>query len=113
VARSLAILGRIAGIEVVIASPDGYSIEEGLAELTEDPREAAGGADAIYTDVWVSMGDEEQAERRRSDLAPYQVNDELLGLASERVIALHCLPAHPGEEITAEVLYGERSAVWD
>jgi ornithine carbamoyltransferase len=113
VARSLAILGRIAGIEVVIASPDGYSIEEGLAELTEDPREAAAGADAIYTDVWVSMGDEEQAERRRSDLAPYQVNDELLDLASDRVIALHCLPAHPGEEITAEVLYGERSAVWD
>ena len=59
------------------------------------------------------MGDEDEAERRRSDLAPYQVNDELLASASERAIALHCLPAHPGEEITAEVLYGERSAVWD
>ena len=113
VARSLAILGRTAGIEVVIASPDGYRIEEGLAELTDDPHAAAAGADAIYTDVWVSMGDEEEAERRRSDLAPYQVNDELLAAASERAIALHCLPAHPGEEITAEVLYGERSAVWD
>jgi ornithine carbamoyltransferase len=70
-------------------------------------------ADAIYTDVWVSMGDEETADQRRADLAPYQVNDELLAAASDRAIALHCLPAHPGEEITAEVLYGERSAVWD
>ena len=113
VARSLAILGRIAGVEVVLASPDGYRIEEGLAELAADPIAAAGGADAIYTDVWVSMGDEEEAERRRRDLAPFQVNDELLSAASDRAIALHCLPAHPGEEITSEVLYGERSAVWD
>jgi ornithine carbamoyltransferase len=113
VARSLAILGRIAGVDVVIASPDGYGIEGDLAELTNDPRAAASGADAIYTDVWVSMGDEEEAGRRRSDLAPYQLDDELLATASDRAIALHCLPAHPGEEITAEVLYGERSAVWD
>jgi ornithine carbamoyltransferase len=113
VARSLAILGRIAGIEVVIASPVGYRIEEELAELTDDPRAAASGADALYTDVWVSMGDEEDAERRRSDLAPFQLNDELISAGSERAIALHCLPAHPGEEITAELLYGERSAVWD
>ena len=112
-ARSLAILGRTAGMEVVIASPDGYRIEEGLAELTDDPHAAAAGADAIYTDVWVSMGDEDEAERRRRDLAPFQVNDELLSAASDRAIALHCLPAHPGEEITSEVLYGERSAVWD
>jgi ornithine carbamoyltransferase len=113
VARSLAILGRIAGIDVVIASPDGYWIEEGLAELTDDPRGAVAGADAIYTDVWVSMGDEEEVAKRRSDLAPFQLNEELLDAASDRVIALHCLPAHPGEEITAEALYGERSAVWD
>jgi ornithine carbamoyltransferase len=113
VARSLAILGRIAGVDVVIASPEGYGIEDGLAELTDDPRAAVAGADAIYTDVWVSMGDEAEADRRRSDLAPYQVNDELLAAASHRAIALHCLPAHPGEEISAEVLYGERSAVWD
>jgi ornithine carbamoyltransferase len=113
VARSLAILGRIAGIDVVIASPDGYRIEEGLAELTGDPRAAVAGADAIYTDVWVSMGDEEEAAKRRSDLAPYQLNEELLDAASNRVIVLHCLPAHPGEEITSEALYGERSAVWD
>jgi ornithine carbamoyltransferase len=112
-ARSLAILGRNAGVEVVIASPDDYRIEEDLAELTGDPVAAASGADAIYTDVWVSMGDEAEAEKRRRDLAPFQVNDELLSAASDRVIALHCLPAHPGEEITPEVLYGERSAVWD
>jgi ornithine carbamoyltransferase len=113
VARSLAILGRIAGIEVVVSSPDGYRIEDGLAELVEDPKAAVAGADAIYTDVWVSMGDEETADRRLADLAPYQVNEELLATASDRAIALHCLPAHPGEEITAEVLYGDRSAVWD
>jgi ornithine carbamoyltransferase len=113
VARSLAILGRIAGVQVVIASPNGYRIEDDLAEVTDDPRAAAAGADAIYTDVWVSMGDEQEAERRRSDLAPYQLNDELLEAASDRVVALHCLPAHPGEEITSEVLYGEHSAVWD
>jgi ornithine carbamoyltransferase len=112
-ARSLAILGRIAGMNVVIASPDGYRIEDGLAELVDDARAAATGADAIYTDVWVSMGDEDGAEKRRRDLAPFQLNDELLAVASERAIALHCLPAHPGEEITPEVLYGKRSAVWD
>jgi ornithine carbamoyltransferase len=113
VARSLAILGRTAGVEVVVSSPDGYRIEEGLAELEGDPRAAVSEADAIYTDVWVSMGDEAEAERRRRNLGPYQVNDELLAAASHRAVALHCLPAHPGEEITAEVLYGERSAVWD
>jgi ornithine carbamoyltransferase len=113
VARSLAILGRIAGVEVVVSSPEGYRIEESLAEAIDDPKAAAAGADAIYTDVWVSMGDEETADQRRADLAPYQVNDELLDAASDRVIALHCLPAHPGEEISSEVLYGERSAVWD
>jgi ornithine carbamoyltransferase len=113
VARSLAILGRIAGVEVVVSSPDGYRIEDGLAELIDDPRAAVADADAIYTDVWVSMGDEETADRRRADLGPYQVNDELLAAASHRAVALHCLPAHPGEEISAEVLYGERSAVWD
>src|SRR6478672_2562064 len=113
VARSLAILGRTAGVEVVVASPEGYRIEEGIAELVDEPIAAVAGADAVYTDVWVSMGDEEQADRRRADLAPYQLNDQLLASASERAVALHCLPAHPGEEITEEVLYGERSAVWD
>jgi ornithine carbamoyltransferase len=114
VARSLAILGRTAGVEVRVATPEGYELEPGLAALdTHDPREAAKDADALYTDVWVSMGDEDDAERRRADLGPYRLDADLLDLASERAIALHCLPAHPGEEITADVLYGERSAVWD
>jgi ornithine carbamoyltransferase len=114
VARSLAIACRIAGAELRVAAPDGYQLEEGLgAKLTSDPFEAVAGADAVYTDVWVSMGDEEEGDRRRADLAAYQVNAELLGRASERAIVLHCLPAHPGEEISEDVLYGDRSAVWD
>jgi ornithine carbamoyltransferase len=112
-ARSLAILGKVAGVEVVVSSPEGYRVEDGLAEPADDPRVAVKDADAVYTDVWVSMGDEADAERRRKDLAPYQLNEELLGLASDRAVAMHCLPAHPGEEITGDVLYGERSAVWD
>jgi ornithine carbamoyltransferase len=114
VARSLAILGRIAGVEVVIAAPEGYRLEDELGvEQTGDPLAAAQGADALYTDVWVSMGDEGDAERRRADLAPFQLNAELLAAASDDAIVMHCLPAHPGEEITEDMLYGERSAVWD
>ena len=114
VARSLAIVGELAGVEVVVAAPAGYQLEEGHgAKLTDDPRAAAADADALYADVWISMGDEAEAQRRRSDLAPYQLDADLLAAAKERAIVLHCLPAHPGEEITAEVLYGERSAVWD
>jgi ornithine carbamoyltransferase len=114
VARSLAILGRTAGVEVRVAAPEGYRLEDGPAAMqTGEPREAVEGADAIYTDVWVSMGDEEEAERRRADLAPYQVNEGLVAAASDHAIVLHCLPAHPGDEITADVLYGDRSAVWD
>jgi len=114
VARSLTIAGELAGVEVVVASPAGYQLEEGHgARLTDDPRAAADGADAIYTDVWVSIGDEAEAERRRADLAPFRVDADLLSVASDRAIVMHCLPAHPGEEITEDVLYGERSAVWD
>jgi ornithine carbamoyltransferase len=114
VARSLAILGRTAGVEVVVAAPEGYRLEEELGvEQTSDPLAAVQGADALYTDVWVSMGDEDEAERRRADLAPFQLNAELLAAAAEDAIVMHCLPAHPGEEITEDVLYGERSAVWD
>jgi ornithine carbamoyltransferase len=114
VARSLAIAGELAGVEVVVAAPPGYQLEEGHgAKLTADPRDAAAGADAVYTDVWVSMGDEAEAERRRADLAPFRVDADLLAAAKDGAIVLHCLPAHPGEEISAEVLYGERSAVWD
>jgi ornithine carbamoyltransferase len=113
-ARSLTILGATAGVELRIASPDGYQLEEGHgAMLTMDPKLAVEGADAVYTDVWVSMGDEAEAERRRADLEPYRVDSELLAGASDGAIVLHCLPAHPGEEISEEVLYGERSAVWD
>ncbi len=114
VARSLAIAGELAGVEVVVASPSGYRLEEGHdAKLTGDPRAAAAAADAIYTDVWVSMGDEAEAERRRADLAPFRIDADLLAAAKDDAVVLHCLPAHPGEEIAAEVLYGERSAVWD
>jgi ornithine carbamoyltransferase len=114
VARSLTIAGELAGVEVVVAAPPGYQLEEGHeAKLTADPRDAAAGADAIYTDVWVSMGDEDEATRRRADLAPFRVDADLLAAAKDDAIVLHCLPAHPGEEITAEVLYGDRSAVWD
>jgi ornithine carbamoyltransferase len=114
VARSLAIIGGRLGVEVRVATPPGYELEPGLAAMdTHDPREAASEADAVYTDVWVSMGDEDTAAKRRGDLAPYQVNEELMSLASGRAIALHCLPAHPGEEITETVLYGAASAVFD
>jgi ornithine carbamoyltransferase len=114
VARSLAIACELAGVELVVAAPQGYQLEEGHgAKLTDDPRAAAEGADAIYTDVWVSMGDEEEAERRRRDLAPFRVDADLLGAAGDEAIVLHCLPAHPGEEISADLLYGPRSAVWD
>jgi ornithine carbamoyltransferase len=114
VARSLAIVGGLAGVEVAIASPAGYAIEPVAgATLTDDPAEAVRGAHAVYTDVWVSMGDEETADTRRRDLAAYRVDDALLDLAAPGAIALHDLPAHPGEEITAEVLYGDRQRIWD
>jgi len=114
VARSLATVAGAAGVEVRVASPAGYELEPGTAAMqTDDPREAVDGADAVYTDVWVSMGDDDEAAQRRADLAPYQVNEELVDAAAPHAIVLHCLPAHPGEEITERVLYGERSAVWD
>jgi ornithine carbamoyltransferase len=120
-ATSLMLLGAKAGVEVAVATPPELRPDEALTAslngkvtVTADPAEAAAGAHALYTDVWVSMGDDDAvAESRRSLLAPYQLDDALLAQAREDAIALHCLPAHPGEEITAEVLYGERSAVWD
>ncbi len=114
VARSLAILGELAGVEVVVAAPPGYQLEEGHGvKLTGDPRAAADGADALYTDVWVSMGDEDDADRRRADLGPFRLDGDLLAAAKDGAVVLHCLPAHPGEEITADVLYSDASAVWD
>jgi len=115
VARSLALMGAIAGVEVTIASPDGYALTGGAggAQLVTAPAEAVAGAHAVYADVWVSMGDEETGDARRAALAPYRIDDALLDRAAPGAIALHCLPAHPGEEITAEVLYGERQRIWD
>jgi len=114
VARSLAILGARAGIEVAVASPAGYELEPVAgAHLTLDPVEAVAGAHAVYTDVWVSMGDEETADARRAALAPYRIDDALLDQAAPGAIALHCLPAHPGEEISEQVLYGPRQRIWD
>ncbi|HYJ00407.1 MAG TPA: ornithine carbamoyltransferase [Thermoleophilaceae bacterium] len=127
VAVSLMVLGAKAGIDVVVAAPaelappaEAVALAQsgaegsGRASVVTDPREAAAGAHALYTDVWVSMGDDQgEAEARRGALAPYRLDEALLDSAREDAIALHCLPAHPGEEITAEVLYGPRSAVWD
>jgi ornithine carbamoyltransferase len=114
VARSLALVGALAGVEVVVSSPEGYRLEpEAGARLVDDPAEAVSGAHAVYADVWVSMGDEDTADERRAALAPYRLDDALLDRAAEGAIALHCLPAHPGEEITADVLYGPRQRIWD
>jgi ornithine carbamoyltransferase len=116
VARSLAIVGALAGVEVRVAAPDGYQLPEGEtpAVLTDDPAEAVAGADAVYTDVWVSMSDDDaSAAARREALAPYAIDDALLDKAGKDAFALHCLPAHPGEEITESVLYGSRQRIWD
>ncbi len=115
VARSLVVVGSNAGVQVRVAAPDGYQLEpDGAGVLTADPCEAVRGADAIYTDVWVSMADDpDSAAERRRALAPYQLDDGLLDQAAASAIALHCLPAHPGEEITEQVLYGNRQRIWD
>jgi ornithine carbamoyltransferase len=115
VARSLVLIGCKAGMEVRVAAPDGYQLElDGAGVLTDDPRDAVRGVDAVYTDVWVSMSDDPKsaADRRRA-LAPYRLDDNLLDRAAPTAIALHCLPAHPGEEITEQVLYGSRQRIWD
>lgn len=122
VARSLAVLGSLAGLHVALASPEGYALEDdlelpagarGQVSLHRDPREAVSGAAAVYTDVWVSMGDEETAAQRRAALADYRVDEDLLDLAGPDAFAMHDLPAHPGEEIAPEVLYGRRQRIWD
>ena len=115
VARSLAVLGGLAGVDVTIAAPDGHQLEPTAgARLTGDPEAAAAGADVVYTDVWVSMSDDEAgAQQRRAALAAYRIDDALLDRAAPHAFALHCLPAHPGEEITAAVLYGARQRIWD
>ena len=127
VAHSLMVLGAKAGMEVAVATPaqlsphhvvgqvaGAHAERGGRVTITQDPVAAADAAVALYGDVWVSMGDDEStAAERRELLAPYQLNAELLAHAREDAVVLHCLPAHPGEEITEDLLYGERSAVWD
>jgi ornithine carbamoyltransferase len=123
VCSSLMVAVARLGGSFVAATPPGYEPDEkalaiarepgGQVEVTNDPEEAVRGADVLYTDVWTSMGQEEERERRLRDLAGYGITSELVAKAADGAIVLHCLPAHYGEEITEEVLYGPSSAVWD
>ncbi|MFH2203323.1 MAG: ornithine carbamoyltransferase [Elusimicrobiota bacterium] len=126
-ANSLAFGGIPFGMQVAVASPSGYKVVDevrawseetgkktgGSLVVLDDPKEAAKDADVIYTDVWASMGQEEEAEKRRQEFAGYQVNAELVKLAKPDAIVLHCLPAHYGEEITHDVAYGPQCAMLD
>ena len=125
--NSWLLAGATAGMQVVLSGPEGYQPESGMVDraaaiargtgggvlLQPDPVAALQGADVVVTDTWVSMGKEDEAAARLADLEPYRLDARLLSLASPDAIVMHCLPAHPGEEITADVLYGDRSAVWD
>jgi ornithine carbamoyltransferase len=120
------IAGRF-GMEFTAATPDGYEPDSmfvaaaaadaeangGSVEVLTDPREAVRGAQAVYTDVWTSMGQEEDRDLRLRDLGPYRIDDALLDLADAEAVALHCLPAHVGEEISGDVLYGPRCLAWE
>jgi ornithine carbamoyltransferase len=110
---SLAELGAQLGITTVAACPEGYDPPELAGTIVRDPREAVAGADVVVTDTWTSMGQEDGREQRLRDLEPYRVDSTLLKLAHPDAIVMHCLPAHPGEEIAEDVLYGPQSAVWD
>jgi len=110
-------------MDFVAATPTSYRPDDeavrvareagGSVELFDDPRSAVTGADVLYTDVWTSMGQEAEREQRLRDLRGYGIDADLVALAGDDAIVLHCLPAHYGEEITEDVLYGPRSAVWD
>jgi ornithine carbamoyltransferase len=123
VCASLMVACAKLGAEFVAATPEGYEPDDavveiareagGSVEVAHDPREAAQGAGVLYTDVWTSMGQDEERERRLRDLAGFGIDAELVQLAADGAIVLHCLPAHYGEEITEDVLYGPQSAVWD
>jgi ornithine carbamoyltransferase len=127
VCHSLMVACAKLGADYVAATPAGYEPSDEVVgwaraaaeaagttvELVRDPREAASGADVLYTDVWTSMGQDEERERRLADLAGYGIDAGMVALGSERAVVLHCLPAHYGEEIAEDVLYGPRSAVWD
>jgi ornithine carbamoyltransferase len=113
VCRSLAEGCSLLGIEMRIASPEGYTLPQPLDNVTQmrDPADAVAGAQIVYTDVWVSMGQDNEAEARRQVLAPYQVNEALMALCSDAHF-LHCLPARRGEEVTDGVMDSPQSAVW-
>ncbi len=125
--HSLALLGAALGMEIRLAHPPGYAPNERLvaraAELsagsggrltfTHDPLEAVRGASVVYTDAWTSMGQEAEAEERRDAFAGYQLNDDLLDAAGPDAVAMHCLPAHRGEEISTSVMDGPRALIWD
>jgi ornithine carbamoyltransferase len=123
VAHSLAIACALTGTELTIAHPEGHGPDAEVVELadslgsaphlTGDSAEAVRGASVVYADVWASMGQEAEAEQRKARFAPYQVDEDLMDLAAEDAIFLHCLPAHRGEEVTAEVIDGPRSRVFD
>ena len=121
-ARSWAVAAALAGIELRIGAPDVYQIDDdtltnlkgpGRVITTTDPQEAVANADFVYTDVWVSMGFEEEAEERLKILAPYQVNAKLMRYAAKDAKLMHCLPAYRGKEVSAEVLDGPNSIIWD
>jgi ornithine carbamoyltransferase len=122
VAASLAFASALSGIELTVASPPGYELDDdvvdrarnlgGAIEITIDPYEAVKGADAIYTDVWTSMGQEDEAMSRRAAFAGYQVDRQMMEAAGDQAWFLHCLPAHRGEEVAAEVIDGPASLVW-
>jgi len=123
VCASLMVACAKLGADFVAATPEGYEPDEGVVEIAREaggsvelvhtPRKAAQGADVLYTDVWTSMGQEDERARRLRDLAGFGIDADLVQLAGDDAIVLHCLPAHYGEEITEEVLYGPHSAVWD
>ncbi len=123
VCASLMVACAKLGMEFVAATPPGYRPDEevvriardagGTVELSDDPRAAVEGADVLYTDVWTSMGQEAEREQRLQDLAGFGIDADLVKRAGDSAIVLHCLPAHYGEEITEDVLYGPQSAVWD
>jgi ornithine carbamoyltransferase len=127
IANSLAMASALTGMNFRIASPEGYNLPQDVQSqadknaadsgstitLTSSPEEAVTGADVVYTDVWASMGQEDEAEERRKLFADYQVNDKLMSLAKEDAIFMHDLPAHRGEEVTDEVIESVRSVVFD
>ena len=120
VCHSLLTAAAMVGMEVVVASPDGYAPDPDVVaaaavpvEVVDDPHAAVAGADAVVTDTWTSMGQEDERGQRLRDLAGYQVNAGLLAAAAPGHVVLHCLPAHCGEEITGDVLWGPSSAAWD